>query len=173
MARLSEQGIDVELVIASDGPMRDEIERLIDQLGLQDHVRLTGYLDDLGIFDEILAARALVLPSFAEGLPSVLLEALALGRPVITTSIAAHSELVEPNVSGWLIPAGDVDSLVNAMAEVLASAPAELERMGRAGAVRVAEQHDPETAVEKLTALFLNATANRPISFSPLDTAAR
>ena len=165
VARLLEQGIDVELVIASDGPMRGEIERLIDQLGVQDHVRLTGYLDDLGIFEEILAARAMVLPSFAEGLPSVLLEALALGRPVITTSIAAHSELVEPNVSGWLIPAGDVDSLVNAMAEVLASVPAELEQMGRAGTVRVAEQHDPETAVEKLTVLFFER--NRRTDRSP------
>jgi colanic acid/amylovoran biosynthesis glycosyltransferase len=173
VARLLERGIDVELVIASDGPMRGEIERLIDQLGLRDHIRLTGYLDDLGIFDEILAARAMVLPSFAEGLPSVLLEALALGRPVITTSIAGHSELIEPNVNGWLIPAGDVDSLVNAMAEVLTSAPVELEQMGRAGAARVAEQHDPETAVEKLTELFSNASANRSISLSPLDTATR
>ena len=175
VARLLERGIDVELVIASDGPMRGEIERLIDQLGVRDCIRLTGYLDDLGIFDEILAARAMVLPSFAEGLPSVILESLALGRPVITTSIAAHSELIEPNVNGWLIPAGDVDSLVNAMAEVLASAPAELEQMGRAGAARVAEQHDPEAAAEKLTELFSDASTNRflSLSVSPLDTATR
>lgn len=173
VARLLEQGIDVELVIASDGPMRGEIERLIEQFGLRDRIRLTGYLDDQGIFDEILAARAMVLPSFAEGLPSVLLEALALGRPVITTAIAGHSELIEPNVNGWLIPAGDVDSLVNAMAEVLTMAPAELEQMGRAGAVRVAEQHDPEAAAERLTELFLNASANRSISLSPLDMATR
>jgi glycosyltransferase involved in cell wall biosynthesis len=173
VARLLERGIDVELVIGSDGPMRGEIERLIDQLGVRRHVRLTGYLDDLGIFDEIMAARAMVLPSFAEGLPSVILEALALGRPVITTSIAAHSELIEPNVNGWLVPAGDVDSLVNAMAEVLAIAPAELERMGRAGAARVAEQHHPETSVEKLAELFSNVSASRSISLAPLDTATR
>ena len=134
VASLVKRGIDVDLIIASDGPMRSEIERLIDQFDVQDHVRLVGYLDDQGIFDEILAARAMVLPSFAEGLPSVLLESLALGRPVITTSIAGHPELVEQNVSGWLIPAGDVESLVSAMSEVLTSTPAKLAQMGCAGA---------------------------------------
>jgi colanic acid/amylovoran biosynthesis glycosyltransferase len=154
VASLVKRGIDVDLIIASDGPMRSEIERLIDQFDVRDNVRLVGYLDDQGIFDEILAARAMVLPSFAEGLPSVLLEALALGRPVITTSIAGHPELVEQNVSGWLIPAGDVESLVSAMSEVLTSTPAKLAQMGCAGAARVAEQHDPESAITKLAELF-------------------
>jgi colanic acid/amylovoran biosynthesis glycosyltransferase len=161
VASLVKRGIDVDLIIASDGPMRSEIERLIDQFDVQDHVRLVGYLDDQGIFDEILAARAMVLPSFAEGLPSVLLEALALGRPVITTSIAGHSELVEQNVSGWLIPAGDVESLVSAMSEALTSTPAKLAQMGCAGAARVGEQHDPETAVMKLAELFSNNNLSR------------
>jgi len=160
-ARLLERGYDFELVIVSDGPMRGEIERLVDQFGLRARVRLTGYLDDQGVFEEILAARALVLPSFAEGLPSVLLEAMALGRPVITTSIAAHSELIEPGINGWLIPAGAVEPLAEAMAEALTAEPAELEQMGRAGAARVAEQHNPETAVAKLRDLFLAGDATR------------
>ncbi len=161
VASLVKRGIDVDLIIASDGPMRSEIERLIDQFDVQDNVRLVGYLDDQGIFDEILAARAMVLPSFAEGLPSVLLESLALGRPVITTSIAGHPELVEPNVSGWLIPAGDVESLVSAMSEVLTSTPAKLAQMGCAGAARVAEQHDPESAIMKLAELFSTNNLSR------------
>ena len=61
-------------------------------------------------------------------------EALALGRPVISTYIAAHPELIEPGVNGWLVPAGAVEPLVDAMAEALTAEPAELERMGRAGA---------------------------------------
>ena len=115
-----------------DGPMRGEIERLIDQFGLRGRVRITGYLSNQGVFQEILAARALVLPSFAEGLPACLLRGAGTGRPVISTSIAAHSELIEPGVNGWLIPAGAVEPLVDAMAEVLTADPAELERMGRA-----------------------------------------
>jgi glycosyltransferase involved in cell wall biosynthesis len=166
-ARLLERGHDFEIVIVSDGPMRGEIERLIDQFGLQGRVRLTGYLDDQGVFDEILAARALVLPSFAEGLPSVLLEAMALGRPVITTAIAAHSELIEPGSTGWLIPAGAVEPLADAMAEALTAEPAELEQMGRACAARVAEQHDPETAAEKLRDLFCHRGCGRgPLELS-------
>ena len=105
---------------------------------------------------EILAARALVLPSFAEGLPVVIMEAMALGRPVISTYIAAIPELVEPGRNGWLVPAGAVEPLVDAMAEALTADPTELERMGRAGAARVAELHNPATEVRWLAGLFAN-----------------
>ena len=106
--------------------------------------------------EELQAARALVLPSFAEGLPVVIMEAMALGRPVISTYIAGIPELVEPGRSGWLVPAGAVEPLVDAMVEALTADPAELERMGRAGAARVAEQHDLGIEVRKLAALFAN-----------------
>ena len=143
-ARLQDRGPDFELVIVGDGPLRDELERAIDRLGLRDRVRITGFLDNQGVRRELEAARALVLPSFAEGLPVVIMEAMALGRPVIATSIAGIPELVEPGRSGWLVPAGAVEPLVEAMAEALAADPAELDRMGRAGAARAAEQHDAD-----------------------------
>jgi colanic acid/amylovoran biosynthesis glycosyltransferase len=149
----------VKLVIVGDGPMRGDIEALIDRLGLRDHVRITGYLSNEGVREELLAARALVLPSFAEGLPGVFLEALALGRPVVSTYIAAHPELVEPGVSGWLVPAGAVEPLVDAMAEVLTADPADLERMGHAGAAAVARQHDVSTQAKKLAHLFSRSNA--------------
>ena len=137
-ARLRDRCPDFELVIVGDGPMRDELERAIDRLDLRDRVRITGFLDNQGVRRELEAARALVLPSFAEGLPVVIMEAMALGRPVIATSIAGIPELVEPGRSGWLVPAGAVEPLVEAMAEALAADPAELDRMGRAGAARAA-----------------------------------
>ena len=106
-ARLRDRGLDFELVIVGDGPMRGEIERLIEQLGLQgpgaDH-RLSE--QPRSSRKNSLAARALVLPSFAEGLPGVFFEALALGRPVISTYIAAHPELIESgSMAGWFPPA--------------------------------------------------------------------
>jgi colanic acid/amylovoran biosynthesis glycosyltransferase len=153
-ARLRDRGLDFELVIVGDGSMRREIERLIEQLCLQDRVRITGYLSNQGVLEELVAARALVLPSFAEGLPIVFFEALAVGRPVISTYIAAHPELIETGVNGWLVPAGAVEPLVDAMAEALTSDPADLERMGRAGAKCVAERHNVHTEVEKLVNLF-------------------
>ena len=79
---------------------------------------------------------------------------LALGRPVISTYIAAHPELIEPGVNGWLVPAGAVEPLVDAMAEALKADPAHLERMGRAGAALVADQHDIHVQVKKLVDLF-------------------
>jgi colanic acid/amylovoran biosynthesis glycosyltransferase len=153
-ARLRERGMEFELVLVGDGPLRGEIEALIDRLDLSDCVRVTGFLGTAEVRRELEAARALVLPSFAEGLPVVIMEALALGRPVISTYVAGIPELVEPGRSGWLVPAGAVPPLVEAMAEALAADPAELEAMGRAGAAWVAERHDAAVEARKLAALI-------------------
>jgi colanic acid/amylovoran biosynthesis glycosyltransferase len=164
-ARLRDRGADFELVIVGDGPMREELEQLIDRLGLQDRVRITGFLDNRAVRRELEAARALVLPSFAEGLPVVLMEAMALGRPVIATYIAGIPELVEPGRSGWLVPAGAVEPLVEAMAEALAADPEELDRMGRAGAARAILQHDAAAEAGKLAGLIAGpgAVDDRPV----------
>jgi glycosyltransferase involved in cell wall biosynthesis len=153
-ALLRDRGVKFELIIVGDGPMRGEIERLINELDLKERVRITGYLSNKGVLDELLASRALVLPSFAEGLPGVFFEALAVGRPVITTYIAAHPELIESGINGWLVPAGAVEPLVDAMAAALSAEIAVLERMGGAGAARVAERHNVYTEVKKLIELF-------------------
>jgi glycosyltransferase involved in cell wall biosynthesis len=160
-ARLAAEGVDFELVLVGDGPMRPRIERRIAQHRLQRQVVLTGWMSPDGVRDAILSARALVLPSFAEGLPVVLLEALALGRPVITTYVAGIPELVEHGVSGWLVPAGTLEPLVVAMREAL-DAPAEwLEQMGQTGAARVVEQHDVSREGARLAALFARNPGDR------------
>ncbi len=82
-------------------------------------MRITGWISSAGVREEILAARALVLASFAEGLPVVLMEAMALRRPVISTYVAGIPELVRPGVDGWLVPAGDVAALTEAIAACL------------------------------------------------------
>ena len=89
------------------------------------------------------------------------MEALALGRPVISTHVAGIPELVEQDINGWLVPAGAVEPLADAMFAVLMADPAVLERMGRAGAVRVTEQHSVRTETEKLATLFANSGATR------------
>jgi len=154
IARLAREGIACTLALVGDGPLRGALEARCAELGLSGVIRFRGWGSEDEVLRDIVAARALVLPSSAEGLPVVLMEALALRRPVVCTDIAGHSELVENGVSGWLIPAGSAEALCAALREVLALAPAELTRMGRAGRARVAALHDAWGEAAKLAALL-------------------
>ncbi len=151
---LRDRGVDFELVLVGDGPLRGPIERLIDRLRLGDRVRLTGWMSKPEVRQALIESRAMVLPSFAEGLPVVFMEALALGRPVITTNVSGIPELVIPGESGWLVTPGTVDELVEVMAEALAASPEELERMGRVGSARVARRHDATIEAAKISQLI-------------------
>jgi glycosyltransferase involved in cell wall biosynthesis len=153
-ARLKAAGIECELVLAGDGPMRAEIEKLIHEHGLGAQVRITGWISSNDVRSEILAARALILPSFAEGLPVVLMEAMALRRPVLSTYVAGIPELVISGENGWLFAAGSVEELVDAMMKCLAATPEDLARMGDSGYQRVIARHSIETETAKLSSLF-------------------
>ena len=150
VAQLNQRGVRVELVLAGDGPMRTEIEKMVREFGLQDRVRITGWISSDRVREEILAARALVLPSFAEGLPVVIMEALALRRPVITTYIAGIPELVKARENGWLIPAGSICALTAAIEDCLSRSSDELEKMGDAGRRLVIERHSIDVEAGKL-----------------------
>ena len=171
LARLAREGIAFRLAVLGDGPLRGALEARCAELGLQGAVRFRGWASEDEVLRDIVAARALVLPSFAEGLPVVLMEALALGRPVVCADIAGHSELVENGVSGWLVPVDSLAALVAALREVLSLAPAELSRRGRAGRVRVARLHDARREAARLAEL-LRASARSP-SRQPGDRSPR
>jgi glycosyltransferase involved in cell wall biosynthesis len=151
---LAAQAVEFELVLAGDGEMRAEIETLIADYGLQARVRITGWISSEQVRAEILAARALVLPSFAEGLPVVIMEAMALRRPVLTTYVAGIPELVRAGENGWLFAAGAVDELAAALADCLVQPAEVLQRMGEAAYQRVLERHDIDTEAAKLAVLF-------------------
>ncbi|AKV08224.1 glycoside hydrolase [Pseudomonas fluorescens NCIMB 11764] len=151
---LAAQAVEFEIVLAGDGEMRGQIEALIAQYGLQSKVRITGWISSDQVRTEILAARALVLPSFAEGLPVVIMEAMALRRPVLTTYVAGIPELVRQGENGWLFPAGEVEALAAAMADCLAQPVEVLQRMGEAAWQRVVERHDIDTEAARLADLF-------------------
>jgi glycosyltransferase involved in cell wall biosynthesis len=156
VAELKRRGVRVNLVLAGDGPLREEIESQVRQLGLEDAVHITGWISSGQVRDEILRARALVLPSFAEGLPVVIMEALALKRPVITTFVAGIPELVKAEENGWLIPAGSIGALTAAMENCLAQSSAQIERMGDAGRRVVIERHSIDIEAGKLAAHIRN-----------------
>jgi colanic acid/amylovoran biosynthesis glycosyltransferase len=162
VALLKRRGVAVEVVLVGDGVLRPELEALIGREGLEGSVTLAGWRGGDAIRDLILGSRAMALPSFAEGLPVVLMESLALGRPAISTYVAAIPELIAPGVNGWLIPAGSAEALADALADALATPVAELAEMGRAGAALVAANHDAATEAARLGALFRRAIAGLP-----------
>jgi len=107
----------IRLLIAGDGPARTEVERLSEDLGLQEQIRFLGIRPDV---PELLAAiDAFVLSSNSEGNPLCVLEAMAAGRPVISTAVGGIPQLVQDGRSGLLTPPGDEEALSEAMLRLL------------------------------------------------------
>lgn len=147
-------GLRVTLV--GDGELRPQIEAAIAAKGLGAHVHLAGWQDEAGVRAALAGAQALILPSFAEGLPVVVMEAMAAARPVIATAIAGVPELVTPDV-GWLVPAGDAAALADAIRTMAATPLPLLQAMGLAGRTRALSRHDADTEAAKLAILFKEA----------------
>jgi colanic acid/amylovoran biosynthesis glycosyltransferase len=153
-AKLKDEGLDFEIVLAGSGPMHDEIESMIQQFGVGDRVRLLGWVSNARVREELLASRAMVLPSFAEGLPVAIMEAFGLGRPVIATRVNGIPELVEDRTTGWLIEPGSVDSLVRSLRELFTASPERLTEMGRRGRRLAQKNHDVVSEAAKLLELM-------------------
>jgi colanic acid/amylovoran biosynthesis glycosyltransferase len=154
-AELARRGVEFELVLVGDGELRETIEAQVVALGLEGRIRITGWMDGDGVRRAIASARVLVLPSFAEGLPVVLMEALAMGRPVVSTYVAGIPELVESGKNGWLVPAGSALHLAQALQTALGTDVALLDAMGEHGRIRVREAHDAARSAESLVSLMI------------------
>ncbi|MDY6937341.1 MAG: glycosyltransferase family 4 protein [Cyanobacteriota bacterium] len=152
--QLAKAGVEFKLVFVGDGELRSEVEDLIAKYDLKNSIEITGWASSATVRQYLLESRALVLPSFAEGLPVVIMESLALARPVLSTYVAGIPELVTPNKCGLLVPAGNANDLAVAMRTMLQMPVAELETWGRTGAERVAEQHNIDREAERLANLF-------------------
>jgi len=151
---LVDEGRDLEMVLVGGGLLQEELELRVRELRLEQYVRITGWVGGHVVHEELKNARAMVLPSLAEGLPVVIMEALSLGRPVVTTNIAGIPELVVGGQCGWIITPGDIGEIRDAMRGALTASSEELSRMGNIGAKRVAEMHDSSKEGAKLTSLF-------------------
>lgn len=158
IARIASTRPDLRIVIVGDGPLRASLEQQAARLGITDRIAFAGISSGDAVRQHLLEARAFVLPSFAEGLPVVLMEALALRRPVITTWVAGIPELVDDTV-GWLCPPGDVDALVAKMKAALDAPVAQLVCMGDIGRASVASAHDAERNGAQLAALIRTSVA--------------
>lgn len=156
--QLRDAGASFELELIGDGELREAIEERIRQYNLENQVKLLGWQTNAQVIEHLQDARALVLPSVAEGLPVVIMEALALGCPVISTFIAGIPELVTPDC-GWLVPAGNASALADVMQTVLGASAGQLTNMGIAGARRAREMHDIRVESAKLLQIFKNGLA--------------
>lgn len=164
LAVLKREGVPFRMTIVGDGPLRPQLERGIHDLGLEHHVELAGWQSNSEVRALICGARALVLPSFAEGLPVVLMEAFALGRPVVATYVAGIPELVTDRACGWLVPAGDADQLAGAISACLNAPDERIRSMGILGRSRVTEQHDITKECGRLADLFRGEIDQRVVS---------
>lgn len=155
----------VRVTIVGDGPDRQDLERLIREANLQSQIEILGWRSSTAIREMLIDATALVIPSMAEGLPIVAMEALACRCPVIATNIAAMAELIEPGQNGWLIAAGSIEELATAIQSAAECSPEQLQQMGECGRRRVLEMHEPKRQTAQLLEQMRRAarhSAQRP-----------
>jgi glycosyltransferase involved in cell wall biosynthesis len=164
LARVRQAGLEFVAALAGDGARRGELEAQSRALGLGGHVRFLGQVEEVGPL--LSAADVVVLPSRWEGLPLVLLEALARGRPVVASAVGGVPEVVTDGEHGRLVPAGDAGALAAAL-EALVRDPEEAACMGRRGAVRVRESYTWARVVEAFESVYDEALGLA--SFAPED----
>jgi len=152
-AELKKTHQDARLTLIGDGPDRAELEARAERLALGTSVTFTGYLPQEGVSNVMEQADVFVLPSFAEGVPVVLMEAMASRLPVVATRVAGVQELVEHGMSGIVIPPGDRDALVAGMTSLLED-PALCARMGAKGREIVELEFSTDHEAARMETLF-------------------
>jgi colanic acid/amylovoran biosynthesis glycosyltransferase len=161
MRILLDRGVDVEYGILGDGPRRERLAALAAELGLKDRVTLHGrhgqeaVRDELERSDVLVAASVTAADGDEEGIPNVLKEAMALGLPVVGTRHAGIPELIEDDVSGFLVPERDEASLADAL-QRLARDPGRWAAMGRAGRATIEREYDIHRLNDRLAGLLEN-----------------
>lgn len=147
----------LHLTVIGDGPDRAALEQQAQGLP----VSFVGYKSQTDVAQALSRTDVFVLPSFAEGVPVVLMEAMGSAVPVITTRIAGVSELVEDRRSGWLVPPGDGDALRAALDEALAD-PDRRRAMGQVGRAKVQADFDIASEAARLSSLFTSYAQEGP-----------
>ncbi len=154
LRELRGRGLSVRLVVVGDGPARADFEAAAQLLGVADCVEFAGAVGQDEIRAHYATADLFCLPSFAEGIPVVLMEAMAMELPVLSTTIMGIPELIADGVHGRLVPPGRADRLAEALAWLIAASPRERAAMGRAGRERVAAEFDVRAAARQLQEVF-------------------
>jgi glycosyltransferase involved in cell wall biosynthesis len=150
LALLRDQGRGFECDIAGEGDERSKLEGLIDQHALGDRVRLVGWRDASAF---LATGDVFAFPSYQEGFPLVLLEAMAVGLPVAASAIPGPIEMIAEGVDGTLVAPGDPAALAQALAGLIA-APQKACAMGVAARAKVLADYGPESLKRRLDAVL-------------------
>jgi glycosyltransferase involved in cell wall biosynthesis len=171
MADVAKAHPEADLVVVGDGEVRARMEARAKAMGLADRVHFLGFRSQGDVRAAMADADVFTLPSFAEGVPVVFMEAMASGIPVVATQVAGVSELVEEGVSGFIVPPGDATALARRVSDLL-SDPALRTRMGAAGAARVAADFNIDIETIWLGELIAAAGSGNslPSNLRPLET---
>jgi glycosyltransferase involved in cell wall biosynthesis len=153
MAKVRQAGTSCKCIIVGAGPLREELSRQSQQLGLNGHVVFAGFRHDVRPY--LHAASALVMTSRREGLPLVILEAMACGLPCVVTDVGGNREAVVDKVTGFVVPAESVDAAAEAVS-FLASHPEERVRMSQAALARARQRFDIEICMSEIKNVILN-----------------
>src|SRR5436305_2254489 len=158
-AELQRRGVDFICEIIGDGPLRETLQAKIERLDLSSRVRLLGSLSQTAVSERLQAADVFALASTTDAqgatdvFPTVILEAMASGRPVVSTRLAGIPELVVHNETGILISPTDTAALANALEQLLRNSDLRL-RFGRAGRVRIEQHFEIENTVAPVLELL-------------------
>jgi len=152
-AQLEQRGVDFSLTVVGEGPDRGRMESAIAQYKLADRVHLTGALTQEGVRRALDQADIFVLPSLAEGIPVVLIEAMSSGVPCISTPVNGIPELIEHGQTGLLATPGDVDSLTDQL-QRLASSQSDRIRIAEAARIKIEASFDLDRNVRSLSEIF-------------------
>lgn len=153
IAQIKNEFPNMHVHFIGDGESRAAFEAEVKKYAVEKFVTIHGWKANVEVRKMVAQNRALLLPSFAEGLPVVIMEAYALGRPVISTYIAGIPELVD-STCGWMIPAGSIDDIAGAMRAALSTPVETLEKMGKEGRRRVEAAHNLKTIAPILYEAF-------------------
>jgi glycosyltransferase involved in cell wall biosynthesis len=153
IATLVRQNRNLRLRMVGDGPEREPLSNLAASLGIAEHVIFEGWRNADEVRRLYAAADAFALPSFAEGVPVVLIEAMAMGLPCVATRITGIPELIRDGVDGLLVTPADVSEIVQALGRLIDDAQLRRRLSGSARA-RIQEKHNIKLQAEQLSAIF-------------------
>jgi glycosyltransferase involved in cell wall biosynthesis len=166
VAALADDHAGLALTVIGDGPERRRFELLAAELGVADRVDFVGYRSQAEVADHLAATDVFVLPSYAEGVPVTLMEAMGAGVPVVATQVGGVSELVEDGTNGFVVRPGDVEQLTDRLHRLLID-PGLRADFGAAGRDKVGTEFASATEAARLQALIEAAQDGRPSPIRP------